>query len=99
MPDLEPHNQKLQLIKEEIELQTLQRRAALEKVEDYISFITLKMGGAVLIVIGSIEMLAPGTIHGNLPRQSAGMLGIGFALLAGSKAARFLAKMLDTFQK
>lgn len=94
---VEPHD-KLRDTQERIELQALERRAMLEKIEDYLSFFALKTAGLILIVVGSIEILAPGTFHGALPSPM-GILGVGFALLAGSKAADFLVKALDKNRK
>ena len=82
--------------KDELEAKRLRRQAFLEAAEEYTSFATTKTAGVGLVTAGSLELLSPEVIHAVLP-DPAGMLGVGFALLAGRKAAKLLAKVINSF--
>lgn len=77
-----------------LEVIRLRRKARLEAIEDYISFITTKVSGLALTTAGALELLNPEIIIAVLP-QPASLMGIGFALLAGKSALKLLSKAIN----
>ena len=88
----------LQSVKDAIEARRLRRQERLDIIEDYLGFITSKTSGAALLTSGVLELLSPDVIQAVLP-EPGGLVGIGFALLAGRKAADFLSKVAEVFKK
>lgn len=85
-------------VKKEIETRQLLRKARLDAVEDYIYFVSSKVGGLGLLGSGAFEILSPDIIHAVLP-QPGGLMGMGFALLGGKQALKLLAKLLEVYGK
>lgn len=82
--------------KDELETRKLRRQAFLEAAEEYSSFAVTKAAGLGLATAGTLELLSPEVIQAVLPEPT-GLLGVGFALLAGRKAAKLLVKIFSSF--
>lgn len=88
----------LETTKKQLEIRRLHRYEKLEIIEDYLGFATAKMAGASLMLAGVVEVLSPEIIQAVLP-EPAGLVGVGFALLAGRKAVRLLEKVVEVLKK
>ena len=83
------------LVKQYLEIQTLQRQAQLTKIEDVLAFVAMKSTGGVFLISGVLEILSPDFILAVIPNPMA-FAGVGLALLTGKKAA---SKILDALKK
>lgn len=85
-------------VETEITIRKLKRRAALEKVDDYITFAASKVAGLSLSLIGAVGIVLPDStplvIH-----DPAALLGIGVAMLVGKKAAQFIVKLSKVLEQ
>lgn len=83
------------LVKQELEVKTLRRRAFLDKVEDFIGFAATKGTGGVFLCAGMLELLSPDVLAVVLSDPT-GFAGVGLALLTGKKTAM---KLLNALRK
>ena len=83
------------LVKQYLEVQTLQRQAQLTKIEDLLAFIAIKSTGVVFLMSGVLEILSPDFIAAVIPNPMA-FAGVGLGLLTGKKSA---SKLLDALRR
>jgi hypothetical protein len=83
--------------KEAAEIKAIERKAKLEAYGDYIGFTVTKLFGIIALITGVIKLVVPSLLTIDLPHPESA-LGVGFALLAGNKVVRLIAKALNSIK-
>lgn len=83
----------LEAVKKNDAIEEVLHQGKLKRWSDWISFFSMKIGGAGLTGVGSLEILSPDSIPAVISEPAA-VAGMGFALLVGDKAREYFAQFI-----
>ncbi|NEO86399.1 MAG: hypothetical protein F6J87_19395 [Spirulina sp. SIO3F2] len=92
-------SEKIEQAKEEVvikrierEIKRIEREAIIQKIDDWIVFASIKIGGLISVIIGSIEVISPNLLPLTLPASFPPIMlaTVGIVLLGGKRAISLL---------